>query len=466
MLRESQKLIDKINITVSGVIMLAIFGICHWAINIISPRLAPFNTYLGPIGVFIFVVLVLMFARGISVSKRFIHPFGVARELFICVMFGLLGFGFFTYIFKASHLSRLYLLSGIILGYLATLSFFLLVSALYKGLRSHGFNFQNALLVGNKYTLPQFIDTIEKNKALGLKIVGVMSLEQYDEQEFMGQRHVGSVNAIERVLNSEAVDFVIFTVYRQDPAVIEKAILVCQERGIDVWLKPDFMQKVALPHVDYLEDIPLFIFALGPKNEFALMVKRLIDVAISSIALLVGVMPMLLIAFLIRTTTKGPAFFLQRRVGLHGRRFMVYKFRTMYTDIKQRKFERSLKNEMKGPAFKMRNDPRITLLGRFLRRYSLDELPQFWNVLIGNMSLVGARPPLPTEVSLYKGWHRRRLSMRPGLTCIWQVSGRNQICDFDEWAKLDLKYIDTWSLLLDFTVLFKTIPTVLKGSGC
>jgi len=359
----------------------------------------------------------------------------------------------------------MYLLGSMVLSYLAVSLFYLLLSASSKELKNRGFNFQNVLLIGNGHTLPKFIETIRGNKALGLNIIGIMSLEDLDRKEFMGYRYLGSIKHIKSVLNAQAVDFVIFTVYRQDPSGIEGAMLECQERGIDTWLRPDFMQKMAPTAVDYLEDIPLFIFALGPKNEFALMIKRLLDIAVSFTLLLIGFLPMLLIAILVKKTSGGPAFFIQKRIGLNGRRFLVYKFRTMYTDNTQRKYEYKLKNIMKGPAFKMKEDPRVTPIGSFMRKYYLDELPQLWNVFIGNMSLVGPRPPLPTEVSLYKGWQRRRLSMRPGLTCVWQVSGGNRIMDFDEWAKLDLKYIDTWSLFLDITILFKTVPTVFKGLG-
>ena len=466
MLRENQKLTDKINIAASGVIIFLSFGFYHWVISEISPRLAPFSEYLGSVGVFIFVVIASLFIRGFSVSKRLVHPAGIIMELFICYLFGALGFAFFSYVFKTPHLSRLYLLGGIVFSYLAVSLFFSALSSLNKKLRSRGFNFQNALLVGNKYTMPQFIRTVRNNKALGLNIIGVLSIEEFGGKEFMGHKYLGNVSRIRSVLNSRAVDFVVFTVYRQNPQAVEKAMLVCQERGIDTWFKPDFMQKMVLPRVDYLEDIPLFIFSLGPKSEFALMIKRLTDIIASLAILVVVALPMLAIAVLVKKTSKGPALFVQKRMGVNGRRFFVFKFRTMYTDAKQRKFERAIKNEMKGPAFKMKNDPRITPFGWFLRKYYFDELPQLWNVLIGNMSLVGPRPPLPTEVSLYKGWHRRRLSMRPGITCIWQVSGGNRICDFDEWAKLDLKYIDTWNLLSDLAILLKTIPTVSKGNGC
>jgi lipopolysaccharide/colanic/teichoic acid biosynthesis glycosyltransferase len=157
-------------------------------------------------------------------------------------------------------------------------------------------------------------------------------------------------------------------------------------------------------------------------------------------------------------------FFTQTRVGLNGRRFTLWKFRTMVREAEKKKAELAAFNEMSGPVFKMSDDPRVTRLGQFLRRTSLDELPQLINVLKGDMSLVGPRPPLPHEVVQYAGWERRRLSVKPGLTCLWQINGRNRI-DFDEWMKLDLEYIDTWSLQKDAAILAKTVPAVLRGAG-
>ena len=174
---------------------------------------------------------------------------------------------------------------------------------------------------------------------------------------------------------------------------------------------------------------------------------------------------LLLTALCIKFDSRGPVFFKQSRMGLNGRIFTLLKFRSMVEGAEERLPELLDQNEMTGPVFKMKNDPRVTRVGRFIRRYSIDELPQLINVLLGDMSLVGPRPPLPDEVSMYVRKHRRRLSMRPGLTCIWQISGRNQIPDFEEWAALDLQYIDNWSLRRDFQILLKTIPVVISGSG-
>ena len=202
----------------------------------------------------------------------------------------------------------------------------------------------------------------------------------------------------------------------------------------------------------------------GGEPSAALFLKRIFDVLFSVGALIVLAFPMFLIALVVKWTP-GPALFSQARVGLNGKLFLIYKFRTMGLDAEGQRESYAHKNEMNGPAFKIKQDPRVTSVGRFLRRYCLDEIPQFWNVLEGNMSIVGPRPPLPSEVVLYEGWQKRRLAMRPGITCLWQVRGRNQISDFSDWVKLDLQYIDEWNLWLELKILRKTIPVVLSGQG-
>jgi lipopolysaccharide/colanic/teichoic acid biosynthesis glycosyltransferase len=195
-----------------------------------------------------------------------------------------------------------------------------------------------------------------------------------------------------------------------------------------------------------------------------LVFKRMIDVA-GSAALLALASPFIgLAALAIRLDSPGPIFFRQIRCGQYGRPFTMIKLRTMTADAEQHREALMADNEMTGPVFKIRNDPRITTVGRLLRRLSLDELPQFWNVLRGDMSIVGPRPPLPHEVAEYATFDRRRLSMRPGITCLWQVGGRNHV-DFDGWVKLDLEYIDTWSLLNDVKIMLRTVPAMFRGTG-
>jgi exopolysaccharide biosynthesis polyprenyl glycosylphosphotransferase len=205
-------------------------------------------------------------------------------------------------------------------------------------------------------------------------------------------------------------------------------------------------------------------FSATPNDTGALMVKRTMDIVGASAALVVLSPLLAVVALLIKMQDGGPVLFSQERSGLFGRRFAMLKFRSMVTDAEAQKARLAHLNEMSGPVFKMAHDPRITRLGAFIRRTSIDELPQFWNVLRGEMSLVGPRPPIPAETERYARWQLRRLSMKPGITCIWQVSGRNNI-DFDTWMKLDLQYIDNWSLLLDVKLLLKTVPVVLMGTG-
>lgn len=196
-----------------------------------------------------------------------------------------------------------------------------------------------------------------------------------------------------------------------------------------------------------------------------LFLKRLFDFVISGIALLILSPFFLIIIILIKTTSEGQVFFKQERCTVYGRKFIFYKFRTMVADAELMLKDLLKYNEMEGPVFKMANDPRVTKVGKWFRKYSIDELPQLWNVFKGDMSLVGPRPPIVEEVKNYDIWQRRRLSMRPGITCLWQISGRNEIRDFNEWMRLDLEYIDNWSPWLDFKILMMTIPVVLFGRG-
>jgi exopolysaccharide biosynthesis polyprenyl glycosylphosphotransferase len=205
-------------------------------------------------------------------------------------------------------------------------------------------------------------------------------------------------------------------------------------------------------------------FRSTPNHGEALVAKRVMDVLGAALALLLSTPVLAIVAVAIKLEDRGPVFFGQERSGLYGRTFRMWKFRSMSVDAEAQKGALAGHNEMDGPVFKMRADPRVTRVGRFLRRTSLDEFPQFWNVLRGDMSLVGPRPPLPDEVARYARWQMRRLSMKPGITCIWQVSGRNDV-DFDTWMRLDLQYIDAWSLFLDVKLLARTVPAVLRGSG-
>jgi exopolysaccharide biosynthesis polyprenyl glycosylphosphotransferase len=241
-------------------------------------------------------------------------------------------------------------------------------------------------------------------------------------------------------------------------------VRLCEEVGVQAHIQAESIACHSLPDILDLRGVPLLSYAPAQHSPELLAVKRFLDVGLAIIGISVTAPIMVLCAVLIKATSPGPVLFRQVRSGLNGRAFRMLKFRTMGEHAEAARAEVAHLNEATGPVFKIANDPRITRIGRFLRRWSVDELPQLFNVLAGDMSVVGPRPPIPSEVALYDRWQRRRLSMRPGLTCLWQIRGRHRI-GFDEWMQLDLFYIDHWSLRLDFRILFRTISTVLSGSG-
>jgi len=247
--------------------------------------------------------------------------------------------------------------------------------------------------------------------------------------------------------------------------MIQQCIGECQTRGItvelmvgEIFLESARREVVELPYGTAIRMLP---YRNAPVSK---LLKRLTDMVVSALALAILLLPLAFIATLIKVTSDGPVLFKQRRVGMNGRTFYCLKFRTMVANAEELKESLEHLNEMSGPVFKIKQDPRITSVGRVLRKYSVDELPQLVNVLVGDMSIVGPRPPLPDEVEEYEPWQRRRLSMRPGLTCLWQISGRNNV-DFNRWMHLDLKYIDEWSYLRDWWIILKTVPVVLLGHG-
>jgi exopolysaccharide biosynthesis polyprenyl glycosylphosphotransferase len=248
---------------------------------------------------------------------------------------------------------------------------------------------------------------------------------------------------------------------------VETIVRLCETEGVEAWLIADFFAtRIARASFDELFGHPLLVFRSTPETSWQMLAKQVLDLIGAAVLLLFFGPLMLVIAALIKITSKGPVMFRQQRSGLNGAPFSIFKFRTMMSNAEQFKHELAAMNEMSGPVFKVTNDPRITPIGKWLRKFSLDELPQLFNVLHGEMSLVGPRPLPVDEVKRFNDLaHRRRLSVKPGLTCLWQVSGRNKISDFKDWVRLDLQYIDNWSIWLDLTILLRTIPVVLLGTG-
>lgn len=279
-------------------------------------------------------------------------------------------------------------------------------------------------------------------------------------------RHDGLAGFVE-TLHEETVDIVVFSLDTNVIPQVRDALLACEAEGVEAWVSADFIQTHFTDvQFDQFAGQPVLIYRTTPALSWSLVAKRVVDVIGASFLLLLSSPIMLLAALLIRVSSTGPIIFSQNRSGLHGRAFRMYKFRSMVTNAEQARAELEDRNEMSGPVFKVKNDPRVTRVGYWLRRTSLDEFPQLWNVIRGEMSLVGPRPlPLYETANFGDVSQRRRMSVRPGLTCLWQIRGRNQITDFKDWVRLDLEYIDRWSLWLDFEILIRTVPVVLFGWG-
>jgi len=275
------------------------------------------------------------------------------------------------------------------------------------------------------------------------------------------------LSSLGAIIAREPVDEVLVALpLRRRRDLIEKIVEACEEQGIMVRVRTDlFDLRVARPQVDTIDGVPVVTIRSGPEDGWQLVAKRIMDVIVS-LSFLILLSPfLLLVALAIKIDSRGPVFVRQERVGLNRRRFYVLKFRTMVEQADKTQESLEELNEADGPVFKIRKDPRVTRLGRFLRQFSIDEFPQLINVLRGEMSLVGPRPlPLRDVKLIDTQWHKRRFSVKPGLTCLWQVNGRSDL-SFERWVRMDLEYIDTWSLILDIKILLKTIPAVLRGSG-
>lgn len=378
----------------------------------------------------------------------------------------------FTFAFKLETISRLLL--GLYAGIdLVTTTLFRLLARRFAGpLRRSVAGLRNFLLVGDLPETVEIARDIEANETRGMRLLGVVRVNPGATPEApVGQMRlrrsypVFAIAQLPELLRRHVIDEVIFAVGKEELEKLEEAFLLCEEEGVKTRVLLSFFPHViSKVYLERLGERPLLTFSATPESEYLLLLKRVLDF-VMALGLLLILSPLLLVlALLIKLTSRGPVLYRQTRCGLGGRRFTLHKFRSMHPDADLRREELEALNEMDGPAFKIRNDPRCTPVGRFMRRFSLDELPQLFDILKGDMSFVGPRPPLPEEVEKYERWQRRRLRMQPGLTCLWALEGRSQL-SFRRWMELDLQYIDNWSPALDWIILLKTIPVVLLGRG-
>lgn len=376
----------------------------------------------------------------------------------------LLAVATFTILFalKVPQVSRLFLLALFATQIVLTITSRIAIRLLLRALRDRGHNTRYLVIVGTGSSAVAFANRVSRHRELGLKVIGHLATAP-GMTSLAGRPVIGRVEDIERVLEDRIVDEIAICLPAESVALVEPITRICEEVGKVVRI-PLEEYSVTLPggRVEDFDGIQVMSLVYGPDRVLGLIAKRALDVSLASLALL-AMSPVLLgLALWVLAVDGGPILFRQTRVGLHGRTFKVVKFRTMVRDAEERLAELEALNEIKGHAFKVTRDPRLSRAGRILRATSLDELPQLWNVIVGQMSLVGPRPPLPREVAGYDLWHRRRLSMKPGITGLWQVNARREE-DFDRWVELDLAYIDRWSIWLDVKIMLRTIPAMLQG---
>ncbi|MBW2395305.1 MAG: sugar transferase [Deltaproteobacteria bacterium] len=439
----------------------------------------------------VFVVLLAPFGPGAEVGLRNLLPFGLVaslvwpvtlraldlyasqrRESLVALLRGLAVAGAIAVLVESAAafltrapVPRWFPLACAILQLVGITCLRVGVYAALRSLRRSGRNSRNVLIAGSGPRAAYVAEVIGRHPAWGLEVIGFVDQPEPGHTASVPVEIIFPLARMAELLRDEVIDEIVVACPRskldQFLPVVDRATAA----GVPITLLSDiFGDLLPAPRVKRFGALPALSFAPVHHNVTALALKRALDVAGAVVGLTLTAPILAAAAIAIKLSSPGPILFRQERCSLNGRRFVMPKLRTMGVGSDLRKEDLGSLNEMDGPVFKIRDDPRVTPVGRLLRRYSLDELPQLWSVLKGDMSLVGPRPPVPKEVAAYKTFERRRLSMRPGLTCLWQVNGRNEI-GFEDWVRLDLEYIDTWSLVGDLRILARTLPAVLSGYG-
>ncbi|HEY5535346.1 MAG TPA: sugar transferase [Ignavibacteria bacterium] len=374
----------------------------------------------------------------------------------------------FYFVFKLYLISRLFLIDFALLGF-----FFLLFSRIieykvFKIYRAKGYNFINIVLIADDTSIP-FIDELLSSKEWGYRIVSLFTTSDLVKEKYekaiilLSEEYIGVINDL---MEGDIVDEVLYLKSKVVPSEVRNVVRSCEELGVVFRLNYK-ESRVNLTNAikTNIGSEKFLTFINIPHNVYALDVKKIVDLNISLFMTICLSPVLLMIAILIKIQSPGPIIYKQTRVGLRGRLFNLYKFRTMVTNAEALRMDLEKENEMDGPVFKIKDDPRVTKIGKLLRKTGLDELPQLFNILKGEMSLIGPRPPIPSETIQYKRWQLRRLSVKPGLSCFWQIKPDRNNIKFEKWMELDLAYIDNWSLRLDFVIFLKTIKTVFQRTG-
>lgn len=454
MLKQHSSFIKQAIAAVDCILLLVSFYLAHTAVSQYK-NLAPLTDYWLMFVGFLAFYLYFAWTRSLFSIIQFNWIRGVLGKVaMIFVSAGMLGAAILYAIPDVADSRLLYIVFAMI-AFVQISMEKLVLKQIFVQARRHDYNITPIILFGRGRQAAQIAKQIRSHPEWGLRITLVLD---------MGI----SPRTFEKVLRNSYVEEVFFCIPRtaqRDAFRIDEYLQICEEMGRPARVFLNINKATHFARWEYhpFMHMPTVVSHTVELDPDQILFKRIFDVMGSLVGLFALILVYPFLAVAIKISSPGPVFFKQVRVGKNGKRFIIYKFRSMYPDAEERKKELEKQNELKGAVFKMKNDPRITPIGRIMRKLSLDELPQFINVFKGEMSLVGTRPPTPNEVDEYEKWHHRRISTKPGITGLWQVSGRNSINDFDEIVKLDLKYIDSWSIWLDVAIIFKTVLVIFKN---
>jgi exopolysaccharide biosynthesis polyprenyl glycosylphosphotransferase len=479
MLRENRKLLERAHIFLDISLTVFAFINAYFIKKYLLPK--PFQglpTHPNYYEILFLCIIIWYLALNffdITTSYRKQHVGQILWNMFRSVSGAMLILTLCIYLFKLKDISRImmslfFILDILLLGLSRSIIYWTLSHFRRKGLNS-----RNILIIGSREAAKDVIHVVRSRIESGYRILGCIEKDSREIGKAVTEdiRIIGTIEHIENILWDHVVDEIIVAMPIKEIKHIETHIAFAENIGVPVRILPQWeLLKLSFgPHIASLQvqdflGIPTMIMSTTPRDSQFLLIKNAFDYFFAAIAMTLFLPFFIIIALCIKISSEGPVFFEQRRVGLNGRIFMMKKFRTMRADAEKIKTELAAMNEADGPVFKIENDPRIIpYIGHFLRKTSLDELPQLINVIRGEMSLIGPRPPIPDEVAKYDVWQRRRLSMKPGITCLWQIMPRRNDLSFDDWMNLDMKYIDKWSLKLDAVIFFKTLWVMLTGAG-
>lgn len=469
MLKQQASIFRRIAFTLDFVIVVVSFMVAYYLRGAVG-ALGHLNDYVWLLLFVIPIWVILLNGNKLYASLRFRSYFSIVQGLFKVHIVGGILLSAVIFLLDPHHYSRLILLFFLLVSFLLMTACKISIKLLLASFRRKGFNTRHILIVGTGQNAANLCELINEHDEWGLQLTSLtidLHLETDAASGVGTSRTVRSIEDIVDFCKKHTIDEVIFAMDRTNYYNIEEYIEELQTLGLTVRVVIDFL---SIPGTSketslFFGEIPMLTYSNFSLDSNQILAKRCLDIFGALVGVLINILILPFIALAIKLDSPGPVFFGQSRIRENGRRFTCWKYRTMSLNAEEQKQALMAQNEMQGAMFKMQNDPRITRVGRFLRKSSLDEFPQFWNVLCGQMSLVGTRPPTPDEVDRYENWHRKRISIKPGITGLWQISGRNQIQNFDDVVRLDIRYIEEWSIWLDIKIILKTPWVMLKRSG-